>query len=40
MVEIILARWHMYALKSRAIIGTAQELINAEKARKDAVVLG
>jgi hypothetical protein len=26
-------------LKSRAIIGTAQELINAEKARKDAVVL-
>ena len=38
-IEIVLALWHMYALKSRTIIGTAQDLANAEKAWKEAVSL-
>lgn len=36
-VEIILALWHMYVLKSATVIGTAQNLENAEKAWKEAV---
>jgi len=38
-VEIVLALWHMYALQSRTVIGTAQDLANAEKAWKEAVSL-
>lgn len=38
-VEIVLALWHMYALKSRTIVGTAQNLDNATKAWKEAVAL-
>lgn len=39
MVLIILALWHMYGLKSRTVIGTAQDLANAEKVWKEAVAL-
>jgi hypothetical protein len=39
MVLIVLALWHMYALKSRTVIGTAQDLSNAEKVWKEAVSL-
>ena len=36
-VEIILALWHLYGLKSHTVIGTAQNLDNATKAWKEAV---
>src|ERR1700757_1674295 len=36
-VEIVLALWHMYGLKSNTVIGTAQNLDNATKAWKSAV---
>jgi hypothetical protein len=39
LVEIVLALWHMYALRSHTVIGTAQNLDNAEKAWKEAVSL-
>ena len=39
MMLIVLALWHMYALKSRTVIGTAQDLANAEKVWKEAVAL-
>lgn len=39
MVLIIMALWHIYALKSRTVIGTAQDLANAEKVWKEAVAL-
>ena len=32
LLMIVLALWHVYALKSRTVIGTAQDLANAEKA--------
>jgi hypothetical protein len=38
-VEVILALWHMYVLKSAVVIGTAQNLDNATKAWKQAVAL-
>lgn len=38
-VLIVLALWHMYALRSRTVIGTAQDLANAEKVWKEAVSL-
>lgn len=37
MVEIVLALWHMYCVKSRRIIGTAQSLEKAEDAWQEAV---
>jgi hypothetical protein len=37
LVMLILALWHIYALDSRMVIGTAQDLINAEKAWGEAV---
>jgi hypothetical protein len=37
LVEIILALWHLYVMKSPTVIGTAQNLENAEKAWKEAV---
>ena len=39
MMLIVLALWHLYALKSRTVIGTAQDLANAEKVWKEAVAL-
>lgn len=36
-VEIVLALWHMYVLKSHNIVGTAHNLDNATKAWKEAV---
>ena len=30
LLMIVLALWHVYALKSRTVIGTAQDLANAE----------
>lgn len=39
MILIVLALWHLYALKSRTVIGTAQDLANAEKVWKEAVAL-
>ena len=39
LIEMVLALWHMYALRSRTVIGTAQDLANAEKAWKEAVSL-
>jgi len=39
MIEIVLALFHMYVLKSRTVIGTAQNLDNADKAWKEAVAL-
>jgi hypothetical protein len=38
-VEVILALWHIYALESGTVIGTAQDLANAERAWRDAVAL-
>jgi hypothetical protein len=38
-IEVILALWHMYALESGTVIGTAQDLDNAARAWKDAVAL-
>src|SRR5215212_1990362 len=38
-VEIILALWHLYALESGTVIGTAQDLDNAGRAWKEAVAL-
>lgn len=38
-VEVILALWHIYALESGTVIGTAQDLDNATRAWKDAVAL-
>lgn len=38
-ILIVLALWHMYALRSRTVIGTAQDLANAEKVWKEAVAL-
>lgn len=37
MVMLILALWHLYALGSKTVIGTAQDLTNAEKAWAEAV---
>lgn len=37
LVMLILALWHLYALCSRTVIGTAQDLANAEKAWAEAV---
>lgn len=37
LLMIVLALWHVYALKSRTVIGTAQDLANAEKAWAEAV---
>jgi hypothetical protein len=36
---LVLALWHLYALKSRQVIGTAQDLSRAEGSWKDAVAL-
>lgn len=38
-VEVVLALWHIYALESGTVIGTAQDLDNAARAWKDAVAL-
>lgn len=38
-VEVVLALWHIYALESGTVIGTAQDLDNAGRAWKDAVAL-
>ena len=38
-VEVVLALWHIYALESGTVIGTAQDLANAERAWRDAVAL-
>ena len=38
-VEVVLALWHIYALQSGTVIGTAQDLANAERAWRDAVAL-
>ena len=38
-VMIVLALWHMYVLKSRTVVGTAQNLDLATKAWKEAVAL-
>jgi hypothetical protein len=38
-VEVVLALWHLYALESGTVIGTAQDLDNAGRAWKDAVAL-
>ncbi len=37
LVLLILALWHIYALDSRMVIGTAQDLARAEKAWEEAV---
>lgn len=37
MLMLILALWHIYARGSRTVIGTAQDLVNAEKAWAEAV---
>ena len=37
LVMLILALWHIYALGSRTVIGTAQDLTNSEKAWEEAV---
>lgn len=37
LVMLVLALWHIYALESRTVIGTAQDLANAEKAWEEAV---
>lgn len=39
MVEVVLALWHIFALESGIVIGTAQDLANAERAWRDAVAL-
>ena len=39
LVEIVLALWHIYVKDSRTVIGTAQDLVNAERAWRDAVAL-
>lgn len=38
-IEVVLALWHIYALESGTVIGTAQDLDNAGRAWKDAVAL-
>lgn len=38
-VEVVLALWHIFALESGTVIGTAQDLSNAERAWRDAVAL-
>ena len=38
-IEVVLALWHIYALESGTVIGTAQDLSNAERAWRDAVAL-
>ncbi|MCF8605143.1 terminase [Gordonia sp. HY442] len=37
LIMLVLALWHLYALQSRTVIGTAQDLSNAEKAWAEAV---
>ena len=37
MLMLVLALWHIYARGSRTVIGTAQDLVNAEKAWAEAV---
>lgn len=37
LLMIVLALWHLYALESRTVIGTAQDLANSEKAWAEAV---
>lgn len=37
LVMLVLALWHIYALESRTVIGTAQDLATAEKAWDEAV---
>ena len=37
LVMLVLALWHVFALESRTVIGTAQDLANAEKAWGEAV---
>lgn len=37
LLMIVLALWHVYALRSRTVIGTAQDLANAERAWSEAV---
>lgn len=37
LIMLVLALWHVYALESRTVIGTAQDLANAEKAWAEAV---
>ncbi|WP_287004645.1 MULTISPECIES: LAGLIDADG family homing endonuclease [Gordonia] len=39
LVMLVLALWHIYALESRTVIGTAQDLANAEKAWDEAVAM-
>lgn len=39
MLMLILALWHIYARGSRTVIGTAQDLVNAEKAWAEAVAM-
>jgi hypothetical protein len=38
-VEVVLALWHIYVRHSRTVIGTAQDLANAERAWRDALAL-
>lgn len=38
-VSIVLALWHLYALRSRTVIGTAQNIDLAEKVWKEAIAL-
>ena len=37
LIMLVLALWHLFALQSRTVIGTAQDLSNAEKAWAEAV---
>lgn len=37
LLMVVLALWHLYALESRTVIGTAQDLANSEKAWAEAV---
>ena len=39
MLMLVLALWHIYARGSRTVIGTAQDLVNAEKAWAEAVAM-
>jgi hypothetical protein len=39
LVMLVLALWHIYAKGSKTVIGTAQDLTNAEKAWAEAVVM-
>ena len=39
LIMLVLALWHIYALESRTVIGTAQDLATAEKAWDEAVAM-